>query len=167
MQITLPVTEAIALAVAKEPLPPVVRSVTAAGTSLLFDIDLRVIPDAPFALRVAAAAAGTVAVTATFAGFTLGVATFEIAVHARALPAHKLLNHLTGPLAAALTRRGLPAGLVEIRKGDGEPVLAVHVQAAVATMVTGVTVTDLDLRDATAYLTLAVGNVTLRQPLTV
>lgn len=162
MQIMLPVTEAVALAAAKEPLPPVVRSVTADGDALLLEIDLRVVPDAPFPLRVAAAAIGTVAVTARFSGYDLGVATFEITAHARALPAHKLLNHLTGPIESALTRRGLPAGLVEIRKGEGEPVLAVRLQDAVAAKATGVTVTDFALREATAHVTLAVGQVTLR-----
>ena len=162
MQIVLPVSEAVALAVATEPLPPVIRSVTAEGASLLLDIDLRVIQDAPFPLRVAAAAIGTVAVTATFSGYDLGVATFEVTAQARTLPAHKLLNHLTGPMASALRRRGLPEGLVEIRKGESEPVLAVRLQDAVAAKATGVTLTDFALRDATAHVTLAVGQVTLR-----
>lgn len=162
MQITLPVTEALALATAREPLPPVVRSVTAAGSALHLEIDLREIPDAPTALRLAAAAVGTVAVTATFAGYDAGVATFEVTAQARALPAHKLLNHLTGPINAALRGRGLPDGLVEIRKGTGEPVLALHVQDAVAATAGGVSVVALDLREATAHVSVVVGQVTLR-----
>lgn len=161
MEITLPMSEALALAAAKEPLPAVVRSVTADGDSLLVDIDLRVVPDAPLPLRVAAAALGTVAVTAKFTGYSLGTATFEITAHARALPAHKLLNHLTGPMASALRGRGLPEGLVEVRKGDGEPVMAVHLQDAVAAKATGVTVTGFDVREGTAHVTLVVGEVTL------
>lgn len=161
MQISLPLSEALALAAAKDPLPAVIRSVTADGASLLLDIDLRVVPDAPLALRVAATAVGTVAVTATFTGYSLGTATFEITAHARALPAHKLLNHLTGPIATALRGRGLPEGLVEVRKGDGEPVLAIHVQDAVTAKATGVTVTAFDVRDATAHVTLTVGEVVL------
>ena len=162
MDITLPLSEALALATAKQPLPAVVRSVTADGASLLLDIDLRVIADAPLALRVAATAIGTVAVTATFTGYSLGSATFEITAHARALPAHKLLNHLTGPIASALRGRGLPEGLVEVRKGDGgDPVVAVHLQDAVAAKATGVTLTAFEVRDATAYVSLAVGEVML------
>ena len=161
MEITLPLNEALALATAKEPLPAVVRSVTADGASLQLDIDLRVIPDAPLALRVAAAAVGTVAVTATFTGYALGTATFEITAHARALPAHKLLNHLTGPIAAALRGRGLPEGLVEVRKGDGEPVMAIHLQDAVVAKATGVTLTAFEVREATVFVTLTVGAVTL------
>ena len=161
MQISLPLSEALALAAAKNPLPAVIRSVTADGAALLLDIDLRVIPDAPLALRVAATAIGTAAVTATFTGYSLGTATFEIAAHARALPAHKLLNHLTGPIAAALRGRGLPESLVEVRKGDNEPVLAVHVQDAVAAKATGVTVIAFEIRDATAHMTLTVGEVAL------
>lgn len=161
MEITLPLNEALALATAKEPLPPVVRSITADGASLQLDIDLRVIPDAPLALRVAASAIGTVTVTATFTGYSLGAALFEMTAHARAIPAHKLLNQLTGPIASALGRRGLPEGLIEVRKGDSEPIVAVHVQDAIAAKATGVTVTDVDVRDATAYVSLAVGTVTL------
>ena len=161
MQITLPLSEAFALAAAKDPLPAVVRSVTADGASVLLEIDLRVVPDPPLALRVAAAAIGTVSVTATFTGYSLGAATFEITAHARSLPAHKLLNHLTGPIASALRARGLPEGLVEVRKGDGEPVMAIHLQDAVAAKTTGVTLTAFDVRDATAYVSLTVGVVTL------
>ena len=162
MEITLPLTEALALAAAKEPLPAIVRSITPDGDSVQLEIDLRLVPDAPLALRVAAAAIGTVSVTATYTGYTMGTATFEVTAHARALPAHKLLNHLTGPIATALRRRGLPEGLVEVHKGEGEPVLAVHLQDAVSAKATGVTVTDFTLRDATAHLTLTVGQVTLR-----
>ena len=161
MEIALPLSEAVALAAAKEPLPAVVRSVTAEGTALHLDIDLRVVPDAPLPLRVAAAALGTVSVTATFTGYSLGTATFEITAHARALPAHKLLNHLTGPMASSLRQRGLPEGLVEVRKGDGEPVVAIHLQDAVAAKATGVTLTAFDIREATAFVTLSVGEVAL------
>ena len=162
MQITLPLSEAFALAAAKEPLPAVVRSVTADGATVLLDIDLRVIQDPPLALRVAAAAIGTVTVTATFTGYSLGTATFAIAAHARSLPAHKLLNHLTGPIDSALRRRGLPEGLVVVHKGDSEPVVAIHLQDAVTAKSTGITLTGFDIREATAYVDLAVGEVTLR-----
>ena len=161
MDITLPLSEAFALAAAKEPFPAVVRSVTADGTAVHLEIDLRVIPDPPLALRVAAAAIGTVSVSATFTGYSLGTATFEIAAHARSLPAHKLLNHLTGQIDSALRRRGLPEGLVVVHKGEDEPVVAIHLQDAVAAKSTGISLTAFDIREATAYVHLAVGEVAL------
>ena len=57
MQLALPFAEAIALAVAKEPLPPMVRDLRCEGSTIHADIDLRAIPDLSTALRLAAAAA--------------------------------------------------------------------------------------------------------------
>ena len=45
MQIALPFAEAIALVVAKEPLPPMVRDLRCEGSTIHADIDLRAIPD--------------------------------------------------------------------------------------------------------------------------
>lgn len=161
MQLTLPLDEALALAAAKKPLPPFVRSLRCEGSTIVVEVDLRLVPDGGTALRLAAAAVGTVTATAVLTGYAGGVATFEVTAQARSIPAHKLLNHLTGPVNTALARQGLPEGLVEIRKGDGDPVVAVRVQEAVATKVSGVTVTDLAVHDGAVHVSAQIEKVTL------
>lgn len=162
MQIVVSVAEALALALARGPLPPVVRSVTAEGSTVHAEIDLRAVPDPPAALRFAASALGTVAVSLLFTGYDGVVATFEVSAHARALPAHKLLNYVVGPINSALAAKGLPEGLVEIRKGLAEPVLAIGVRDAVAAQVEGVTLRALDVRDGAVHVTADIGRVRLR-----
>jgi len=161
VQISLPLDEALALAAAKKPLPPFVRSLRCDGSTIVVEVDLRLVPDGGTALRLAAAAVGTVTATAVLTGYAGGVATFEVTAQARSIPAHKLLNHLTGPVNSALARQGLPEGLVEIRKGDGDPVVAVRVQEAVATKVTGVTLTDLAVHDGAVHVSARIEKVTL------
>ena len=161
MQISLPLDEALALAAAKKPLPPFVRSLRCEGSTIVVEVDLRLVPDGGTALRLAAAAVGTVTATAVLTGYAGGVATFEVTAQARSIPAHKLLNHLTGPVNTALARQGLPEGLVEIRKGDGDPVVAVRVQEAIATKVTGVTLTDLAVHDGAVHVSARIEKVTL------
>ena len=108
MQFALPFAEAIAVVVAKEPLPPMVRDLRCEGSTIHADIDLRAIPDPSTALRLAAAAAGTVAVTVRFADFSAGVVTLVVTAHARALPAHELVPFLVGPINAALRTADCP-----------------------------------------------------------
>ncbi|MCU1432710.1 MAG: hypothetical protein JWP95_1815 [Actinotalea sp.] len=162
MQLALPFTEALALATAKEPLPPMVGAVRCEGSTIHAEIDLRAIPDPSTALRFAAAAAGTVAVTVRFADYSRGLVTLVVTAHARTLPAHKLLPYLIGPINAALRERGLPEGIVEVQRGESEPWIVVAVQRAVSTKVEGLTVTGLGLRDAVIYLEAAVGSVRVR-----
>lgn len=152
MQMILPIDEALAIATAVKPPPALLRSVTSAGAQLQLEVDLRQIPNPGTALRLAAAAVGTVTATLTFTGYDSGVATFQFSAQARGLPAHKIANHLTGPINSALTDCGLPEGLVEVRKGTGDPVLAIRVQDAVDARITGLTVTDFDLRGAAIFL---------------
>ena len=162
MQIALPFAEAIAVVVAKEPLPPMVKDLRCEGSTIHADIDLRAIPDPSTGLRLAAAAAGSVAVTVRFADFSAGTVTLVVTAHARALPAHKLVPYLVGPLNAALRDRGLPEGLVEIQRGESEPWVVIDVQRAVSTQVEGVTVTGLRLQDAVIHLEATVGSVRVR-----
>ncbi|MEP7763400.1 hypothetical protein [Sanguibacter sp. 25GB23B1] len=162
MQLVISVAEALSLALARGPLPNVVRSVVAEGSTVHAEIDLRAVPDPPTALRLAASALGTVSVALRYTGFDGSVATFEVSAQARALPAHKLLNYLVGPVNRALASRGLPDGLVEIRRGTGEPVLAIGVRDAVAAEVEGVTLTALDVRDGAVHVTADIGAVRLR-----
>lgn len=148
MKIDLPFTEAMAIATVTTPLPAVVRSMRCEGSTVHIDVDLQAIPDPSMALRLAAAVAGTVAATARFAGYSDGVMTLAITAHARNLPAHKLLPYLLEPINRAISERGLPEGLVEIQRGDPDPLVLVDVQKAVETKVRGITVTGLDIRDA-------------------
>lgn len=149
MLLELPVTEALALATAEQPLPPVVRSVRVVGSALHVEVDLGQVPGASTRILWAAAALGTVTVRATFLRWDRGAATFAVAVQARGLPAHVLLNQLLGPVREALARQGLPPGLVELRRGDPEPLAVVHVQEAVSARAPGLVITGLHLRDGT------------------
>src|SRR5450830_388272 len=105
MQIALPFTEALALAATAGPLPPMVRSVRADGSTVHAEVDLRQVPSASGAARLAFAAIGTVEVQARLIDMTHGTATVEVRAsartstvavraEARGLPAHKLLRHL-------------------------------------------------------------------------
>lgn len=163
MRLTMTLTEALTLARAARPLPSLVRSISAEGSVIQVEVDLRQIPDPPAPLRLAAAAAGTVSVTAEMVEFTAGVATFRVTAHARALPAHKLLGHIADPLESALRRRGLPAGLVTVRRTPGDALVDVAVQAAVDARSAGLTVTDLAVQDGMVDVAVAVGDVTLRR----
>ena len=163
MRLEIPFTEALALATAREPLPPMVRSVHCTGSTIHAEVDLRLIPNAPTAVRLAAAAAGIVAATVTFAGYAQGVALLDVTAHARGLPAHKLLGYLVDPINAVLRRQGLPEGLVEIHRGSGDPVVAVRVQDALATRATGLQVTAIELTGAVLQVSVAVAD-TVRLP---
>jgi hypothetical protein len=162
MQIALPFTEALAVAASQKLLPPMLSGIHCEGSTVHAEVDLRAIPDPSTALRFAAAAAGTVAVTARFAGYADGVVTLVVTAHARTLPAHKLLPYLLGPINAMLREQGLPEGLVEIQRGESEPWVLIDVQQAVATKADGVTVTALGLRNAVIHVDVALGNVRLR-----
>lgn len=158
MQLAIPFTEALALATAREPLPPLVRSVRTQGSVVHAEIDLREVPNVPWPVQML----GTVPVTARLVSFGDGVATVAVTAHVRALPVHKLLPYVIGLIDAALRRQGLPPGLVEVRRDEGGPVLAIRVQDAVNTQVDGITVTGLGLRDDVIYAAATVGTVRLR-----
>ncbi|MFC0681222.1 hypothetical protein ACFFGH_25615 [Lysobacter korlensis] len=161
MNLALPFSEAISLATAEKPLPAVLRSVDCRGETLHAEIDLEAIPIGSFALRLAAAAAGTVTVTARLAGYTDGVATFVVTAHAWNLPAHKLLPFLLEPVNKAIRDSGLPDGLIRIERGDDDPLVLIDVQQAVETKASGVTVTSLQLLDAVLHAEATIGTVTL------
>lgn len=161
MQIALPFTEALALAAAAGPLPPMVRSVRAEGSTVRALVDLRQVPSTSGAARLAFAAIGTVEVRARLLDMAHGTATVEVQAEARGLPAHKLLRHLTGTITSVLRERGLPEDLVEVQQGTEAPLVLVHVQRAVDARAAGVTVTGLGLRDAVIYAEVTIGDVVL------
>jgi hypothetical protein len=162
MRLALPFPEALSLATAEKPLPAVIRSVDCRGETLHAEIDLDALPARSIALRLAAAAAGTVTVTARLAGYTAGVATFVVTAHARTLPAHKLLPFLLDPVNKAIRDSGLPEGLLQVQRGDADPLVLVDVQQAIETKASGVTVTSLQLLDAVIHAEATIGTVTLR-----
>ena len=159
MQLALHFTEALAVATTYAPLPPMLQGVRAEGSTVHAEVDLRHIPDASTAVRLAAAAVGTVPVAARLAGYAHGVATVEVTAHARGLPAHKLVPYLIGPINAQLRAQGLPDGLIEIERGEAATLVLVHVQQAVQTQVAGVTVTGMEMTDQVIRITATVADL--------
>jgi hypothetical protein len=157
MKLALPYLEALSLATSESSLPPVIRSLSCQGDKLHAEIDLNAIPNRSTAMRIAAAVAGTVSVTARFDGYSEGVATFAITAHALGLPVHKLLPFLLDPVNSAIRERGLPEGLIEVQRGEDDPLVLIDVQTAVETKASGVTVTDLQLVDAVIHVEAAIG----------
>jgi hypothetical protein len=162
--LALPFSEALSLATAEKPLPPVLRSVDCVGDTLHAEIDLEPLASRSIAMQLAAAAAGTVTATARFVGYSGGVATFAVTAHARTLPVHKLLQYLLDPVNAAIRDRGLPEGLLEVQRGDAAPLVLVDVQKAIETKASGVTLTGLQLMDAVLHAEATIGTVTVRRP---
>ncbi|MEY2849764.1 MAG: hypothetical protein RI885_2431 [Actinomycetota bacterium] len=144
MIITLPFDEAIAFATLENPLPAMVTSVTCDDSTVTVVLDLKQISSESRGVRVALAVAGTVTATTTLLAFEHGVATLAITAHARGLPAHTLLQYLVDPIDRAMTRAGLPAGLVTIG-GGADPEVRIDVQRAMDQRMPGVAVTALRL----------------------
>lgn len=159
MKIELGFTEALAIANARQLVPPMVESLRCEGSTVFAEIDLGAIPTDSFGMRLALAAAGTVSVSGRLTGFADGIATVVITAHARGLPAHKLVPYLLDTVNGAIRDAGLPDGLVEIRRGDPDPIAIINVQRGVDTVVAGVTVTDVRLVDAIIHAEAEVGTV--------
>jgi hypothetical protein len=163
MKLALPFSEALSLATSEGPLPAVIRSLSCQGEKIHAEIDLNAIPNPSTAMRIAAAVAGTVSVTARFAGYSGGIATFAITAHALGLPVHKLLPFLLDPVNNAIRERGLPEGLIEVQRGEDDPLVLIDVQTAVETKASGVTITDLQLVDAVIHAEATIGTVTVHR----
>lgn len=152
MRIELPVAEALAFVTADKPLPPLIESISGEGSHLEAVIDLQLVPSTSLAMSLLAAAAGTLTVTATFAGFARGVAAFDITAAARGLPVHKLLPALLDRANQAIRDSDIPDELIELTDASGEPQLLVTLQRYLAEKVPGITVTGLDLRDGVLHV---------------
>jgi hypothetical protein len=151
MQLTMTFDEVIALATTSSPLPTIVRSLSVEGEVVRAELDpLEVITGS--LARLIAAAAGTISVTARFAGFSEGVASFEITAMARGLPAHKLLPLLLDRVNTAIAENPSIVGIVTIENGTEQPRAHIDLQKALSTRVQGMRVTGFDLRDATMHL---------------
>jgi hypothetical protein len=163
MQIALPLTEALALATAAGPLPPMLLAVRADGATVEADIDAgAALGGGGGFMGLMGKAAGTVMVAATFASFSAGTAVFTIKAHARGLPVDSMLGQAAGMIPRLARKAGLPPDVAELRTGGPRgPELVVHVQKAVDAKVSGVVVQDLVIQDGTAHLTAQVGDVRL------
>lgn len=126
------------------------------GDAVEVDLDPALLPGASGLMRLGAALAGRVTVTARFAGFSGGDASFTLAAQARGLTVDRLLNHLTGTIADALAAQGLPPDVVELRPGADGPVLVAHAQAAVDPRASGFVVQAVELREGSVRVDVAV-----------
>ena len=157
MQLALPFAEAIAVAVAKEPLPPMVRDLRCEGSTIHADIDLRAIPDpstAPAPRRGGGRHGrghGPVRRLLRRGGDARGDRARPGAPRAQAgaVPRRPDQRRAAGPRPAP--------GLVEVQRGESEPWVVIAVQDAISAKVEGVTVTDLALRDAVFHVEATVG----------
>ncbi len=152
MLITLPFDEAVAFATLETPLPPMVSALACEQSTITADIDLSRIESESRAMRIALTVGGTVKVAARLTGFDAGIATFAVTAHVRGLAAHTLLRYLVGPVDSAMTRAGLPSGLVSIHTGDDDPEVRIDVQRAVDERMPGVAVTALRLEHSVIHL---------------
>ena len=151
MQLNATFDEIVSLAKATTPLPPIVRSLTASGSTIFAKLDpLEVITGS--LARIVAAAAGEIDVEARFAGFSHGVATFEVSATARGLPAHKLLPLLIDRVEKGIAENPAAAGLIEIRQTEHEPLVLIDVQKPLSARVPGMAVTALDVRDGSFFV---------------
>lgn len=158
VRIDLTIEEGLALAGAVRRLPAMVlgvRSAGEAGEAVEVDLDPARLPGTSGAMKLGAALAGRVTVTARFLEFSGGDATFALAAQARGLTVDRVLNHLTGRIAATLAAQGLPPDVVELRAGADGPLLVAHAQAAADARVSGAVVQAVDLRGGTVRVELA------------
>lgn len=156
MRIELPVTEAVAFAKSRSLMPPMIESLTGEGSIIEVVIDLHLLPADGFAMKLFAAAAGTVTVTATFAGYAEGTASFDIAAEARGIHADKLLSAMVGRANDSIRESSLPDGVVEFAEGADGVQLLINLQQVVGERVPGVTVTGIDLREGVLLIEAAI-----------
>ena len=157
MQLTLSFDEALALATSRSPLPPVVRSIGCDDSTLFAELDLTELDTTSLRFRLAAIAAGPVSVTARLANFADGVAHFALTVHARGLPAHKLLPMLLARVNTAIAESPAVAGILSVEIVDDEPFALVALQSVVDERAPGFTITALTLEHEELFAVVRVG----------
>ena len=163
MQIALPLSEALTLATAAGPLPPMLLAVRADGATVEADIDAgqrwrRRRPHGPHG-QGRRHRHGRRDVRVVHAG----TAVFTIKAHARGLPVESLLGQAAGMIPRPRCARPAcrPTSPSCATGGPHGPELVVHVQRAVDAKVSGVVVQDLTIADGTAHVTATVGDVRL------
>jgi hypothetical protein len=163
VRIEIGVDEAVRLARAVQPLPPMVLAVrpTADGGAVEVDLDPTRVPGLSAAKRIGAALAGRVTVTARWLGYADGDASLALTAQARGITVGRLLNALADTIGAALAANGLPRDLVELRPTDDGLRLVAHVQAAVGAKASGGVVRSADLAGGRITAEVEVGDVRL------
>lgn len=161
MRIEITVEEAVRLARAVAPLPPMVLAVRPSGPAVEVDLDPTLVPGLSGVMRFGAALAGRVTVTARWLGYADGDATLSLTAQARGITVGRLLNALAETIGTALAANGLPRDLVELRPTDAGLHAVAHVQAAVATKASGVVVHAADLTDGRVTAEVEIGDVRL------
>lgn len=117
MRIEITIDEAREIAQASGKYPNSLTSVTADGDDIRFVIDLRLLPDAPGAIKLAARLVPLVRGSLHVVDFTAGTLVLGLHVGAAGLPAEKLLGLAEGPIVEALRKRGLPEDSVRVLGG--------------------------------------------------
>jgi hypothetical protein len=162
MRIELHVPEALALAAAARPLPPVVSAVRGDGATVEVDLDLREIPGLHGAQRLAARLAGTATLTARLTELTDGVATLALDVAVRGLPVDTVVGLLAERLTPVIEAQGLPPGAVVLTRGQLGLTATVQVQRLLEQHVRGLRPTSVVLSDGRIHAEVEVGEVSLR-----
>lgn len=146
MQIDLSFDEVRSILLRDRELPGV-TSLTCDDDTVLATIDLKAIPHAPTAVKLAAAVSPQVHATAKVESFVDPILTLRVTATAAKLPVHKLLGLVEGPLTSVLAQRGLPKDAVDIVTGDGDPLVKVDVNRVIAAKNPDVHVRSLTLKD--------------------
>lgn len=150
MHIRLTPAEALGLAkLGGHALPPVLSSLTGDGDTIRLVADLRRLDSLPGALRLAVKIAPIVRAEVRVASFERGVATLVVEANAAGLPAHKLLSLAASPIEEAVSRQGLPPGVVDVQP---DARIAVDVERLLDERLPGLTVSGLRVEDGEIVL---------------
>lgn len=164
MKVELSVAEAVALAAAVRPLPPVVTDVAGRGETVEVGLDLGELPGLHGAQRLAARLAGTATLVVRIADFSDGVATVPLDVAVRGFPVDRVVGLLADRLLPIIESQGLPPGAVTLGHGERGLTARVQVQHLLEQHVTGVRVSAVALRAGRVHAEVAVDRVSLVPP---
>lgn len=117
MRIEITIDEAREIAQATGRYPDCLTEVAADGNDIRFVIDLRLLPDAPGPVKLAARLVPLVRGTVHLVDFTAGTLVLGVRAQAGGLRTEKLLSLAEGPVVEALRQRGIPAGSVKVLPG--------------------------------------------------
>lgn len=152
MQIEMTIEELIENARAKNAIPSFVQEVTPHGDDVDFVIDMRQMPKASSAVKLAARLVPTVRGTVKVESIVAGRANLGVEAHAGALPAHKLLGLMDGPISAMLRAKKMRPDTIKILPGgrvgvDAEMLLTRMLKKSYP----GITVSNVTYSNATIY----------------
>ncbi|WP_182112439.1 MULTISPECIES: hypothetical protein [unclassified Actinotalea] len=153
MRIELPLDEVLTLATTQGVVPPFVHGLRADGETLRLRVDAAEVMGRSGGLgRLLGGLAGEVPITARFTGWADGVVTLAVTAESRGIPLHRFMPLVENKIRERLRAAGLPDGVVEVRTGPSDPVIAVDTRRLLAAKVAGVVVTDVRVHDATLHV---------------